>query len=62
MGLGGALHTAIKQLAQIIAGTSVDEPTREEWLERLWRACEEDEMPISKRLVTTGETSARAQQ
>lgn len=43
--IGTAVNNAIEALVPIIAGAAADDRLRESWLERLWRAVEEDEMP-----------------
>jgi hypothetical protein len=43
--LGSAVHKAIEELVPIIAGAAIDQATRDEWLDRLWKAREEDKMP-----------------
>lgn len=43
--IGSAVYNAIEELVPIIANASVDQTTREQWLERLWKAHEEDKMP-----------------
>lgn len=40
--IGTAVNHAIDTLVPIIAEAQVDEPTRNAWLERLWKAVEED--------------------
>ncbi|MDZ4834209.1 MAG: hypothetical protein SGJ27_10570 [Candidatus Melainabacteria bacterium] len=43
--IGSAVNKAIEDLVPIIAAATVDQATREEWLDRLWKALEEDQMP-----------------
>lgn len=43
--IGGAVNHAIEALVPVIAGATAHDRLRESWLERLWRAVEEDEMP-----------------
>ena len=43
--IGTAVNHAIEALVPVIAGADADDRLRESWLERLWRAVEEDEMP-----------------
>ncbi len=43
--IGTAVNNAIMALVPIIAGAPAGAALRESWLERLWRAVEEDEMP-----------------
>ncbi len=49
--IGSAVYHAIAALAEIIASAEVDRKTREGWLERLFRAYEEDKMPYIERLA-----------
>jgi len=43
--IGSAVNKAIEILASIIAGAPADKSVREGWLERLWRAVEDDDIP-----------------
>jgi hypothetical protein len=43
--IGTAVNHAIEELAPIIAGAPVDGQTRGKWLDRLWKAIEEDGIP-----------------
>jgi hypothetical protein len=43
--IGTAVNNAIETLVPIIAGAPADDVLRDKWMERLWRAVEEDEMP-----------------
>jgi hypothetical protein len=43
--IGGAVSKAIATLVEIIATAPADEKTRERWLERLWDAYQEDDIP-----------------
>jgi tetratricopeptide (TPR) repeat protein len=43
--IGTAVNNAIDVLASIIARAPADEATREKWLERLWKAVEDDDIP-----------------
>lgn len=43
--IGTAVNNAITTLVKIIAEAPADEKTRDEWLERLWDAYQEDQMP-----------------
>jgi len=43
--IGTAVNNAIDVLASIIAGASADHSIRDKWLERLWQAIEEDDIP-----------------
>jgi hypothetical protein len=40
-----AVNNAIEALVPIIADAPADEATRSGWLERLWKAVEEDDIP-----------------
>ncbi len=48
--LGTAVNKAIETLVPIIAKADVDAGTRQRWLERLWQAVQDDEMPYIERL------------
>lgn len=43
--LGSAVNKAIETLVPIIAKVDVDMPVRHRWLERLWQAIQDDDMP-----------------
>lgn len=43
--IGNAVNNAIDRLVPIIARAQADAKTRDAWLERLWEACQRDEMP-----------------
>ncbi|MEW6290787.1 MAG: hypothetical protein AB1545_13135 [Thermodesulfobacteriota bacterium] len=43
--IGTAVNNAIEALVPIIADAPADEATRSGWLERLWKAVEEDDIP-----------------
>ncbi len=43
--IGTAVNNAIETLVPIIAGAQADSALREKWLERLWHAVEEDDIP-----------------
>lgn len=43
--IGGAVNATLKELVTIIATAQCDENTREEWLQRLKKAHEEDQVP-----------------
>lgn len=43
--LGAAVNNAIETLAPIIAGAPADKEVRDKWLDRLWRAVEDDDIP-----------------
>jgi hypothetical protein len=48
--IGTAVNKAIADLAAVIAAAPVDEATRQRWLERLWQACQDDEIPYLERV------------
>src|SRR3954466_14380373 len=48
--MGAAVHNALADLAAIIAGAPADASTRDEWLERLWAAQQEDDIPYLESL------------
>jgi hypothetical protein len=48
--IGTAVNRAIEALVPIIAGAPVEEDTRDEWLDRLWRAFLADEIPYLESL------------
>ena len=43
--IGSAVNNAIDVLATIIAGAPAESSVRDRWLERLWQAVEDDEIP-----------------
>jgi len=43
--IGSAVNNAIDVLASIIAGAPAESSVRDRWLERLWQAVEDDEIP-----------------
>jgi hypothetical protein len=49
--IGSAVYRAIEELARIIAEASADDKTRQKWLERLWQAHAEDQIPYIERLA-----------
>lgn len=49
--IGTAVNHAVSDLAAIIAGAPADAPTRDAWLERLWEAHTNDEIPYIERLA-----------
>ena len=49
--IGNAVNRAIEELVPIIAGAPADAKTRETWLERLWEAHAEDQIPYIERLA-----------
>lgn len=48
--LGAAVNHAIDTLVPIIASANVEAKTRERWLEKLWEALEDDEIPYLEHL------------
>ncbi len=48
--IGTAVNRAIEALVPIIAGAPADDKMRNAWLERLWDAYQEDQMPYIERL------------
>ena len=48
--MGSAVYWAVAELAAVIAEADVDAPTRRAWLERLWEAYENDEIPYIESL------------
>ncbi|MGZ8968628.1 MAG: hypothetical protein ACXW2W_05455 [Telluria sp.] len=44
-GIGSAVNRAIETLVPIIVRAEVSSPVRQKWLERLWDALQEDDMP-----------------
>ncbi|MEX1214734.1 hypothetical protein [Saccharospirillum sp.] len=48
--LGTAVNKAIDTLVPIIAKADVEQAERQRWLERLWQALQDDEMPYIERL------------
>ena len=48
--IGTAVHNAIAELVPIIASAPADAKTRNAWLERLWEAYQEDDIPYIERL------------
>ena len=49
--IGTAVNHAIETCARIIAEAPVDNETRDRWLERLWEAHQNDEIPYIERLA-----------
>lgn len=49
-GIGSAVNRAIETLVPIIAKAEVSRPVREKWLDCLWDALQEDDMPYLERL------------
>jgi tetratricopeptide (TPR) repeat protein len=52
--IGTAVNHAIEACAKIIAEAPVDDETRDRWLERLWQAHQNDEIPYIERLANYG--------
>lgn len=48
--IGTAVNHAIEACAKVIAEAPVDERTRDQWLDRLWEAHQNDEIPYIERL------------
>ena len=48
--LGSAVNKAIDTLVPIIVKADVEPKLRQRWLERLWQALQDDEMPYIERL------------
>ena len=49
--IGTAVNNAIEKLVPIIADAPADDKTRDKWLERLWQAIGEDEIPYIESLA-----------
>ena len=49
--IGTVVNHAIRDMVPIIAGAPVDAGTREAWLDRLWVALAEDQVPYIERLA-----------
>jgi hypothetical protein len=49
--IGTVVNHAIEACAKIIAEAPVDERTRDQWLDRLWEAYQNDEIPYIERLA-----------
>jgi hypothetical protein len=49
--IGSAVNRAVEELVPIIANAPADEKTRNKWLERLWKAHEEDRIPYIESLA-----------
>ena len=43
--LGSAVNRAVDTLVPIIAKADIDQPVRQRWLERLWKAIQDDDVP-----------------
>jgi tetratricopeptide (TPR) repeat protein len=48
--IGNAVNNAVVAMVEIIAVAPADEKTRDAWLERLWKAYQDDEIPYIERL------------
>jgi len=48
--IGSMVNRAIETLVPIVAKAKVDQPVRDRWLERLWNAIEEDQIPYIESL------------
>ena len=48
--IGSAVYGAVAELAGIIAAAEADGPTRKSWLERLWEAYQDDDIPYIESL------------
>ncbi|HEX8010361.1 MAG TPA: hypothetical protein VF814_05430 [Casimicrobiaceae bacterium] len=48
--IGTAVNCAIEACARIVADAPVDDQTRDKWLDRLWEAHQNDEIPYIERL------------
>ena len=58
--IGTAVNHAIKACATIIAAAAVDDRTRDQWLDRLWEAHQNDAIPYIEQLADYwGELCAR---
>ncbi len=49
--IGNAVNKAIEELVPVISGAPVDDATRDGWLERLWSAIQEDQIPYIESLA-----------
>ncbi len=49
--IGTAVNKAVRELVKIIAAAPADPATRDRWLERLWTAHEEDDIPYIETLA-----------
>ena len=49
--IGSAVHKAIEELVPIIAAANVDKATRQEWLDRLYQAHQEDQIPYIENIA-----------
>lgn len=48
--IGTAVYNAVDILARIITAAPADDARRDQWLERLWQAVQDDDMPYIERL------------
>ncbi len=48
--IGSAVYNAIEIFSQIIADAPAEDALRDQWLERLWQAVQDDDMPYIERL------------
>jgi len=48
--IGSMVNQAIETLVPIIAKAKVEQPVRDRWLERLWEAIQDDQMPYIESL------------
>jgi len=48
--IGAAVNSAIAELATIIGSAPTEPATRDKWLDRLWQALEDDDIPYIERL------------
>ena len=56
--IGATVNHAVETLVPIIAQAPANESLRNKWLERLWRAVEDDATPTSSCSLITGANSA----
>jgi hypothetical protein len=49
--IGTAVNNAIEKLTPVIANAPADEKLRHQWLERLWEAVQEDDIPYIEQLT-----------
>ncbi len=60
--MGSAVNRAIDALVPILIAAPADEPSRDRWMERLWQAYVDDDMPYIERLADSwGELCASPQ-
>ena len=53
--IGTSVNRAIDALVQIIAEAPANDKQREKWLERLWSAVEQDQIPLLRPLAPLAE-------